>query len=118
MQVWGVTVGSAVLQTQLSKRLPEDFVAQFPGGVAIVYSVIPMIKGLPEPARSEVRAAFADSMRVIWQVMIGVAAMGLLCCPAMKSLPLHTQVDDKWGLEGSEGPRETANSERPDLETK
>ncbi len=87
-----------MLQTQLSKRLPPAFLAQFPGGVAISYSAIPVISSLPEPAQSEVRDAFAQSIIVIWQVMIGISCIGLLSCFGMKALPLHTEVDGKWGL--------------------
>lgn len=87
------------MQTQLGKKLPADFIEKFPGGVAIAYSAIPIIPSLPEPFRSEVRKAFADSLAVIWQVMIGVGAIGLLSCFFMKALPLHTSVDEKWGIE-------------------
>ncbi|GJE91677.1 MFS general substrate transporter [Phanerochaete sordida] len=97
--VWGVTIGTAVLQTQLTKKLPPAFVAQFPGGVSIAYSIIPAIPTLPEPLQSEVKAAFAESVAVIWQVMIGIAGIGFLASLFMKGLPLHTQVDQKWGLE-------------------
>ena len=45
------------------------------------------------------RVAFAESIDVVWQVFIGIAAIGLLACPLMKGLPLHTEVDRKWGLE-------------------
>ncbi|PSR75424.1 hypothetical protein PHLCEN_2v9129, partial [Hermanssonia centrifuga] len=96
--VWGVTIGATVLQTQLSRRLPPAFLAQFPGGVAISYSAIPVISSLLEPAQSEVREAFAQSIIVIWQVMIGISCIGLLSCFGMKALPLHTEVDGKWGL--------------------
>ncbi|KIP03771.1 hypothetical protein PHLGIDRAFT_77045 [Phlebiopsis gigantea 11061_1 CR5-6] len=103
--VWGVTLGTAVLQTQLARRLPADFVAQFPGGVSIAYSVIPSIPALEEPFRTEVRAAFADSLKVLWEVMIGVAGLGLLASVLMKGLPLHTQVDEAWGMEEEKGRR-------------
>lgn len=94
-----MTIGTTVLQTQLAKRLPEAFVEQFPGGVAIAYSAIPVIPTLAEPLRTQVREAFADSVRVIWLVMIGVAALGLLSSLFMKGLPLHTQVDETWGMD-------------------
>ena len=54
---------------------------------------------LEEPLQTQVREAFADSLAVVWRVMIGIAGMGFLSSLAMKSLPLHTQVDEKWGLE-------------------
>ena len=110
--MWGVTIGTAVLQTQLTKKLPEDFIRQFPAGVAIAYSVIPVIPSLPEPLQSEVKAAFAESIGVIWQVMIGIAGIGFIASMFMKGLPLHTQVDQKWGLE--EG-REEQTSEPVEL---
>ncbi|KAI0685396.1 Mfs1.2 [Cytidiella melzeri] len=100
--VWGVTIGGAVLQNQLGKRLPLAFTSQFPGGVGLAYAAIPAIKTLPGPLRSEVREAFADSIRVIWQVSTGIAALGLLTALPMKALPLHTQVDARWGMEGGE----------------
>lgn len=96
-----------MLQTQLSSRLPPTFLEQFPQGVAIAYSVVPVIPTLPEPLRTEVRVAFADSISVIWDVMAGIAGMGLLASLAMKGLPLHTELDERWGLEGG-------NQERKD----
>ena len=97
--MWGVAIGIAVLQTQLTSRLPKDFLSQFPQGVAVAYSIIPVIPTLEEPLRTQVQVAFADSLAVIWQVMIGIAGLGLLCSLPMKALPLHTQVDERWGLE-------------------
>ena len=112
--MWGVTIGIAVLQTQLGQRLPADFVAQFPGGVSIAYSIIPGIPTLEEPFRSQVRAAFADSLRVLWAVMIGVAGAGLLASMLMKGLTLHTQVDDAWGMEEK---GEKPEQEDPELQS-
>ncbi|KAI0341072.1 iron permease [Trametopsis cervina] len=99
--VWGVTIGTAVLQTQLTKRLPSDFTSQFPQGVAIAYSIIPGIPELPEELQGQVREAFAESIAVIWQVMIGISGIGLLASLFMKGLPLHTYTDAAWTLEGS-----------------
>ncbi|GJE93665.1 MFS general substrate transporter [Phanerochaete sordida] len=106
--VWGVTIGTAVLQTQLTQRLPADFVARVPGGVSLAFALIPLIPGLEEPFRSEVRAAFADSVATIWKVMAGVAGAGLLASFAMRAVPLSRQVDEKWALEerGAEPSRE------------
>ena len=59
------------------------------------------MRALPEPARTQVREAFADSMVVMWQVMTGIAAVGLLSSVFMKALPLHTEVDARWGIEES-----------------
>lgn len=88
-----------MLQTQLKKRLPTEFITMFPEGVSIAYSSIPVINSLDEPLRTQVREAFAQSIAVIWKVNIGIAGLGFLSSLAMKGLPLHTEVDDKWGLE-------------------
>ncbi|KAI0772152.1 Mfs1.2 [Irpex lacteus] len=97
--VWAITIGGTILQNQLVKRLPEAFTSQFSSGAALAYASIPAIASLEEPLRSEVRNAFAESLRVIWQVLIGIAAMGMLSSLMMKALPLHTQVDERWGIE-------------------
>ena len=76
--MWGITVGVAVLQTQLTQRLPPDFTATFPQGVAVAYSAIPLVPALEEPLRTQVREAFADALAVFWRVMAGVAGLGLL----------------------------------------
>lgn len=31
--------------------------------------------------------------------MTGIAGLGLLSSLAMKALPLHTEVDERWGIE-------------------
>ena len=59
--------------------------------------------GLHEPLKTQVRGAFAASLDVLWEVMIGVAGAGLLASMLMKGLPLHTQVDDAWGMEEKGG---------------
>ena len=94
-----MTIGTAVLQTQLTQRLPSDFVSQVSGSTSLAYSLIPVIPHLQEPLQSEVREAFASSISVIWKVMIGIASIGLLMCPLMKGLPLHTEMDKRWALE-------------------
>lgn len=103
-----MTIGTAVLQTQLAKRLPAEFISTFPGGVSFAYSIIPIIPTLSERLNTQVRAAFADSLTVLWQVMIGIAGMGALASFLMKGLPLHTQMDEKWGIE--EGKIETVDA--------
>lgn len=45
-QVLGITIGSTVLQNQLSKKLPESFISQFGGTSNVAYAAIPLIKNL------------------------------------------------------------------------
>ncbi|KAG9050249.1 hypothetical protein FS837_006690 [Tulasnella sp. UAMH 9824] len=99
-QTWGITLGATILQNQLKTKLPAEFLTMFPSdGVDITYAAIPQISGLPEPMRTEVRAAFASSLRVIWLAMIGICAVGLLSVLVMKEVKMHEATDEGWGLE-------------------
>lgn len=103
IRVWGVTIGGTILQNGLQRRLPAEFLSSFPGGVEIAYAAIPAIGDLSEPLRSEVRAAFAESIAVIWRVLIGVSGAGMIVALGMKDVPMHKKVDTKWGMDGKEG---------------
>ncbi|KAH9933607.1 iron permease [Epithele typhae] len=98
-QTWGIAISASILQNELKKNLPAAFAAQFSEGVEIAYAVIPIIPGLEEPLKTEVRAAFAASMSVVWKVMTGLAGGGLLTVLLLKEVPMHTVMDDRYGLE-------------------
>ncbi|OBZ67783.1 putative transporter C3H1.06c [Grifola frondosa] len=97
--VWGVTIGSTVLQNELKRRVPASFLQKFPGGAAIAYALIPQVPSLPQPLKESVQVAFAGSLDVLWQVLIGIAGMGLLSSLFMKGLPLHTSLDEEWAMD-------------------
>lgn len=103
-QTWGVQVGATILQNQLTKKLPTDFLQQLGGsaGGELAYAVIPTVPSLPEPMRSLVQAAFADSLRTIWYVMTAFSVFGFLLVLGMKELPMHEVTDDEWGMKQKE----------------
>lgn len=101
-QVWGVTVGATVLQNQLMRRLPAEFMASFPQGAAIAYASVAVLESLEQPLQGEVRVAFANSLQVIWQVMIGMAGVGLAASLLMKHVDLRVTTDQEWDLNASE----------------
>jgi len=96
---WGITISSTILQNELKKKLPQAFVDQFPDGVEIAYAAIPQIRDLPEPLQSQVKAAFADSLAVVWNVMIGISGIGVLSLLLMKDIPLGLVTDETYGLD-------------------
>jgi hypothetical protein len=96
--VWGITVGGTVLQNQLQKQIPAAFLQNFPQGSEIAYSAIPIISSLPEPLKSEIRTAFSQSLKVIWEVYLGIAGIGVIASLLMKHLSLHTSTDKDWAL--------------------
>ncbi|OSC99593.1 iron permease [Trametes coccinea BRFM310] len=104
-QAWGITVGATVLQNQLRSRLPGDFLASLPQGAEIAYSIIPQVPGLAEPLKDQVRNAFADSLKVLWEVMIAISGVGFLSAFLMREIPMQRSVDEAWGLEEKERER-------------
>ncbi|KAH8102918.1 Mfs1.2 [Cristinia sonorae] len=103
--VWAVAIGGAILQNELAKKLPEEFLETVLGGrevdsadINLVYSVIPVISTLPQPLKDEVRSAFGEAVAVIWKVMTGVVSIGLLSSLLMRNIPLHKYVDERWDI--------------------
>ncbi|KDE09667.1 hypothetical protein MVLG_00073 [Microbotryum lychnidis-dioicae p1A1 Lamole] len=97
-QVLGISIGSTILQNELAKNLPEAFLAMFHGNAEIAFPAIPIIPTLAEPIRSQVREAFASSLRVIWLVMIGISGLGLIISFFLRDIELTKEMDDKWGM--------------------
>lgn len=99
-QTWGVTVGATIMQNELQKKLPAALLAMFPSsGVEIAYAIIPQISRLAEPLQTEVREAFASSLRVIWYVMAAMCVVGAISALGMKEIKMHEVTDEDWGME-------------------
>ncbi|KAI0341063.1 iron permease [Trametopsis cervina] len=98
-QTLGIAIGGTILQNSLQKKLPPSFLSQLPPGTTAAYSAIPIIQSLPEPLRTEVRTAFADSLKLLWEIMIGISALGLATVPLMSEVTMRTDVDDQWRLD-------------------
>ncbi|KAG8874274.1 hypothetical protein FRB97_006046 [Tulasnella sp. 331] len=93
-QTFGVTIGSTILQNSLKQKLPAAFMETVSSqGAEIAYSIIPVVGSLSESLQSQVQDAFAGSVQVIWRVMIGLSAAGLVCV-----LMMHEMTDKDWGL--------------------
>ncbi|CAD6588200.1 MAG: hypothetical protein CYPHOPRED_004288, partial [Cyphobasidiales sp. Tagirdzhanova-0007] len=105
-QVFGITIGSLVLNNQLAKKLPTEYLTALPGGPSSAYSAIPNISGLQEPLRTVVRVGFADSIRVVFIVCIGICGLGLICSLFIKALTLHADTDEAWGMDETEKEKE------------
>ncbi|KAI9066141.1 MFS general substrate transporter [Trametes sanguinea] len=97
-QTWGISITASILQNELKRRLPAEFVAQFPAGVEIAYAAIPAIRTLPEPLKTEVRVAFASAMSVVWKAMIGFSGAGFLTLFLLREVPMQKHTDETYGL--------------------
>ncbi|KAK7061333.1 MFS domain-containing protein [Favolaschia claudopus] len=114
-QTWGITISSTILQNMLKKKLPAEFIGRFPEGFEIAYAAIPIIKQLDESLKKQVQAAFAQSIAVIWQAMIGIAGLGLLFSLLMAEVPMANTVDEKYALEEKEVRLQVDVEEQPGL---
>ncbi|KAF8141325.1 MFS general substrate transporter [Boletus edulis] len=96
--VWGITIGSAVLQNELSKTLPASFIQSMSqgGDVPALYALIPDLATLPPYIRSEVQVAFARSLAVLWQVLAAVCAVGGVASLFMRGVALSHTLDATW----------------------
>ncbi|KAN0082553.1 Major facilitator superfamily domain containing protein [Tylopilus felleus] len=96
--VWGITIGSTILQNELAKKLSPSFIASLPQGTGIMYALIPKLSTFPPQTLSEIRVAFADSLAVLWRVLAAISGIGLLVSLFMRGLPLHDTLDADWVL--------------------
>ncbi|KAF8553817.1 MFS general substrate transporter [Imleria badia] len=103
--VWGITIGGAVVQNELAKKLPASFIQSVPQGTAIMYVLIPQLSEYPPHTRLEVQVAFTESLAVLWQVLAGVSGMGLVASLFMKGLPLQDMLDAKWTMKNEQEDR-------------
>ncbi len=97
-KTWGITISSTILQNELKKKLPEQFVSSFPQGLEIAYAASPHIETLPEPLRTEVRVAFATSMSMIWKTMVGISGLGIISLFLLKEVEMKGHTDESFGL--------------------
>ncbi|KAJ6510863.1 Mfs1.2 [Mycena sanguinolenta] len=100
-QVWGVTICGTVLQNGLQVGLPAEFLQLFPSAHDLAYGAVTEVAKLSQPLQREVQSAFARSLRGVWLTLLVMSCAGLLSSLPMKSLPLHTDLDRKWGIESA-----------------
>ncbi|OSC99153.1 Mfs1.1 [Trametes coccinea BRFM310] len=112
-QIWGVTIGGALLQNELQRRLPLTVQNAIPGLNNVAYAVIPLIPTMAQPEKDLTRKAFAESLAIIWRMLTAVAGVGLIASFFMKGLPLHTQRDENWAV-AVESERDVDDAEKPD----
>lgn len=43
--------------------------------------------------------AFADSMSLVWKVMVGISGLGVLSLLLLKEVEMNSHMDDSYGLE-------------------
>ncbi|KAJ7016171.1 MFS general substrate transporter [Mycena alexandri] len=101
-QSWSIAIGATILQNELRHQLPAEFIASFVPGQDLTYVSIPLIRSLSEPLRTQVRIAFANSLRLMWKVLLGLCGAGLLTVFLQREIPLHRNTNPRWGIKDNE----------------
>ena len=89
--MWGVTLGGAILQNELKKKLPAALLATVGGSEEIALAVIEAVPSLSDDLKATTHAAYADALRIMWICLTAIAVGGLLTSGLMKYFPLHTE---------------------------
>ncbi len=112
-QAWGVAISGTILQNSLRTHLPSAVLSRYSSGAELAYAVIPDIPGLPPPLRLATQKAFADSLHVVWVVMVCLCGAGMLSVVLMKEFSLRKTTDKQWGLreKTNGGDQETGTKE-------
>lgn len=99
LQSWGMTVAGTIVQNVLLNKLPQAFLDMLPEGPQIAYGAIPIIPTIADTTlRNEVRHAYAQAMRLVWWVMLGISGAGMLSTLLMREEKMKRSLDDRWGL--------------------
>ena len=84
---FGVAVFGSIYAHQLPGNLQEAVRAT--GADPRVVTTVDGVRSLPDPARSAVTAAYADSLHVVFLWAVPVAALGFLVALLLKEVPLR-----------------------------
>ena len=72
-----------------------------PQGEDYAYNLIPQIPNFEPTLQSEVRLAFAESLQVVWRVLLIFSGVGMVSMVLMKAIPLSTTTSRERGIESS-----------------
>lgn len=83
----------------------------FPEGTELAYNVIPKIAGLTPELRAQTQKAFADSLHLVWVIMLALCGAGMLSVALLKEFPLRKTTDKQWGLKEKSEQQRAADEE-------
>jgi MFS family permease len=101
--IWGLTIPAAIFSNRFNQlaatRITDPVIrAVLNGGFAYEHATPAFPKLLPEATREQVVWVLNESLRRIWQVTIGFAALGFLLVSFEREVPLRQELETEFGL--------------------
>ncbi|KAF2234802.1 MFS general substrate transporter [Viridothelium virens] len=102
--IWGITISAAIFNNQfahLSGRISDAATRNLlSGGQAYEQSTNSFIKNLAKGSalREEVVSVYTDSLKLTWQVAIGIAGFSFLLVFLQRQVTLRTELETEFGM--------------------
>lgn len=103
----GVAIGGAIFQNQFAIKLRAFPALEGQAGILVkeASALAQIIKTIDEPERAMIIEAYADSLKVVWAVMAGLAFVGLVTSAFTEGLDINKEHESEQNLR-EKGPRE------------
>ncbi|KAK8053072.1 hypothetical protein PG996_012373 [Apiospora saccharicola] len=102
--VWGITVPGIIFNNrfdQLTYRISDPVVQEtLSGGRAYELASGPYVQTLRSGVKSEVLGVYLDVLKAVWFGALAFGATGLIAVAVEKHVPLRTELETEYGLEG------------------
>ena len=113
--IWGVSIPAAIFNTYADKFSPRisdlNARALMAGGNAYSHASRNFLNSLQANVRAEVVGVFTDSLKVVWQVAIGIVGLAFLLTFLEKEITLRTELETEYGLEKKEDIKSDVSTE-------
>lgn len=87
-----------MLANRLRVDLDPTVLALVPGRSDLVYYLVGQLPTLDPTTREGVQQAYASALRVMWLVLVGIAALALGCALLTRPMALHAETEGTWTM--------------------
>lgn len=118
--IWGITISAVVFNNRFARfatRISDTAIRELLSeGQAYEHATGSFVNSFRDQPvlRSQIVSVYSDSLKVVWQVAIGIAGLGFLLVFLEKEVMLRTELETEFGLKKRE--RTTANDAESDRE--
>ncbi|KAI9774478.1 MAG: hypothetical protein M1839_001711 [Geoglossum umbratile] len=114
--IWAVTLPATIFNNEFDRlartRITDEKIrAVLSGGRAYEHATKIFIDSLQGLTRAQVVGVYADSLKLIWQVALGVAALGFLVTFCEEELEMRTKLNTNFGVAEKEKKKNKGDDE-------